>query len=152
MHYRLVSVSDLQSSELHLPAIVGRDSNSCVTIDHPSVSRAHCQFMLGPDESLQIRDMGSLNGTYVNGEKIKSIRTLLPGDNVQIGSSTFRVEFSSDTVIREPKVVRVERSTRGIRDTQPMSTVQSPSGSNSRFTIHEVVTPAKQWWEFWKVN
>lgn len=148
MHYRLVSVTDMQSHELELPAIVGRDSTSCVSIDHPSISRSHCQFMLGPDESLQVRDMSSLNGTYVNGEKIQTIRTVLPGDNIQIGSSTFRVEFSSDTIVREAKTVQIDRNSRGVNDTQPISTMNA----RSNFTMHEVITPTKQWWEFWKAS
>ena len=153
MLYRLVSLSDLHISELELPATVGRDSTCCVSLDHPSVSRCHCQFLLGPDESLQIRDMGSLNGTYVNGEKIKSIRTVLPGDNIQVGSTTYRLEFSSNTAIREPqRPLKVNLATGGVDETQKMPAVGAKSVKTPTFTMHEVVKPSRQWWEFWKVG
>ena len=147
MLYRLVSHSDSQSWDLQLPAIVGRSDDSAVNIDHGSISRHHCQFTLGTDESLQVRDMGSLNGTYVNGERIRSLKTILPGDNVQIGGVAFRVEFNSDTLVNEPNAIRAYRKPSSVADTQPMSTIKTPS-----FTMHEVIEPTKQWWQFWKVG
>ena len=153
MLYRLVSLSNMQSSDFHIPATIGRDSSCCVSLDHPSVSRTHCQFILGADESLQIRDLGSLNGTYVNGEKIRSLRTVLPGDNIQIGSTTFRLEFSSNSEIREPqRTLKFNQSAGGVDATQKMPAIGATPVKTPTFTMHEVVKPNKQWWEFWKVS
>lgn len=147
MLYQLVSLRDSQVWDLELPATIGRGPACCVFIDHESVSRSHCQFLVGPDESLQVRDMGSLNGTYVNGERIKAIRTIIPGDSIQVGAESFRVEFSSDTGIREPRTAKVQSGKSSVANTQPIKTINTPT-----FTMHEVVQPTKQWWEFWKAS
>ena len=52
------------------------------------VSREHCRFTLEGDKA-RVEDLGSHNGTYVNGEKIEGPRALGPGDEVAIGDSLF---------------------------------------------------------------
>jgi pSer/pThr/pTyr-binding forkhead associated (FHA) protein len=98
--------------------------------------------LLGPDEGVQIRDLGSLNGTYVNGERIKGIHSLVPGDALQIGSVSVRIEYASDTDPGKPPPKRVSAPNNA---TQPMKVIPP-----EKFTMHEVVEPEKKWWEFWK--
>jgi hypothetical protein len=62
---------------------VGRDKNSSIYIDDASVSREHCQLIYTKDGFL-LRDMDSVNGTYVNAERIR-IRNLKNKDTLQIG-------------------------------------------------------------------
>jgi hypothetical protein len=66
---------------------VGKSSTNVVSLDHDStVSRVHAVL-----ESLgfawSIRDVGSRNGTYVNGEKITAERVLRSGDELRVGKS-----------------------------------------------------------------
>lgn len=77
---------------------------------HDDVSRHHCLFDIDPP-LLRVRDLGSLNGTYVNGEKIgqrpkpRAVeetylkllrgRELQTGDEVRVGHTVLRVEIDS---------------------------------------------------------
>jgi len=67
----------------------GRHPDSDIFLDDVTVSRKHAAFRREGDAFL-VRDVGSLNGTYVNRERIDEI-TLKTGDEVQIGK--FRLVF-----------------------------------------------------------
>jgi len=67
----------------------GRHPNSDIFLDDVTVSRKHATFRREGDVFL-VRDVGSLNGTYVNRERIDEA-TLKTGDEVQIGK--FRLVF-----------------------------------------------------------
>jgi hypothetical protein len=62
---------------------VGRHPESDIFLDDITVSRRHAEFHRGPDGD-EVRDVGSLNGTYVNRERIEQ-SLLKSGDVVQIG-------------------------------------------------------------------
>jgi FHA domain/zinc-ribbon domain len=61
----------------------GRHPESDIFLDDITVSRRHAEF-LTRDQVTTVRDVGSLNGTYVNRERIEEIQ-LSSGDEVQIG-------------------------------------------------------------------
>ncbi|WP_026459351.1 FHA domain-containing protein [Schaalia vaccimaxillae] len=61
----------------------GRSPKSDIFLDDVTVSRKHCQF-IAEDGGHIVRDSGSLNGTYVNRERVDQVR-LSAGDEVQIG-------------------------------------------------------------------
>jgi pSer/pThr/pTyr-binding forkhead associated (FHA) protein len=69
----------------------GRHPESDIFLDDVTVSRRHADFVRGED-GFHVRDVGSLNGTYVNRERIENIR-LTGGDEVQIGK--YRLVFFS---------------------------------------------------------
>jgi hypothetical protein len=68
---------------------VGRHPDSDIFLDDITVSRRHAEFIKGP-RSYLVRDVGSLNGTYLNRERIEEAE-LKHGDEVQIGK--FRLVF-----------------------------------------------------------
>jgi diguanylate cyclase (GGDEF)-like protein len=71
---------------------IGRSMAVEIHVDDPSISRRHC-LLLRRDGALQLEDLESRNGTWVNGVKVKSA-TLSDGDRVQVGSNTvFNVRF-----------------------------------------------------------
>lgn len=67
---------------------VGRSDDSDVTLDDVTVSRQHARFQRSAGQWL-LRDLGSLNGTYVNRDRIDGQATLAGGDEVQIGKYRF---------------------------------------------------------------
>jgi pSer/pThr/pTyr-binding forkhead associated (FHA) protein len=69
---------------------VGRNPESAVFLDDITVSRAHAVFERRADDGWFVRDVGSLNGTYVNGEQVDQTK-LASGDEVQIGK--FKLTF-----------------------------------------------------------
>jgi pSer/pThr/pTyr-binding forkhead associated (FHA) protein len=62
----------------------GRHPESDIFLDDITVSRRHVEITRAEGGTFLIRDVGSLNGTYVNRERIDEAR-LAPGDEVQIG-------------------------------------------------------------------
>jgi len=71
------------------PTTAGRHRDSDIFLDDVTVSRRHAQFRRVGDE-FEVVDIGSLNGTYVNGKPVQSA-LLANGDQVQIGK--FRLLF-----------------------------------------------------------
>jgi pSer/pThr/pTyr-binding forkhead associated (FHA) protein len=63
---------------------LGRAVGADFIVDAALVSRVHCRFTALPDGGLELRDLESTNGTFVNGRRIESVR-LAPGDRMQIG-------------------------------------------------------------------
>ena len=63
---------------------MGRAAGADFILDVALVSRVHCRFTAMPDGSLEVRDLESTNGTFVNGERTEVAR-LTSGDRVQIG-------------------------------------------------------------------
>lgn len=74
-----------------LPASIGRGERCRVRIPLAAISRHHCDLALEDDE-LVVRDAGSSNGTYVNGERVQE-RELIPGDLLAIGPVVFVVRI-----------------------------------------------------------
>jgi hypothetical protein len=76
--------------------VLGRDNTADVILDDPGISRQHTEIRVtsdGPHLITNIRDLGSTNGTFVNGERITSQR-LSDGDRVSVGRTKliFRAE------------------------------------------------------------
>ncbi|WP_454327693.1 FHA domain-containing protein [Streptomyces glaucescens] len=72
---------------------IGRALENDLVVSDLQVSRHHAEFHATPDGRMEIRDLGSHNGTYVNGQPIaKGGSALLgPADIVGVGHSTFRI-------------------------------------------------------------
>jgi pSer/pThr/pTyr-binding forkhead associated (FHA) protein len=71
------------------PIVVGRSSDLDMVLVEDMVSRKHAKIAIAGD-AIMIEDLGSTNGTFVNGEKVKKAR-LKEGDRVLIGTSILKV-------------------------------------------------------------
>src|SRR5262245_8658191 len=78
-------------------AFVGRAKGCAVRIPESDVSRRHCRIVQ-KDGFVVIEDLRSLNGTYVNGERVAGSCAVRPGDAVEVGPMRFIVgyELSAD--------------------------------------------------------
>jgi ABC transport system ATP-binding/permease protein len=68
---------------------MGRAPRADFIVEAALVSRLHCRFKLDDHNQLDVEDLGSTNGTWVNGHKVEKA-PLSAGDKVKIG----RVEFA----------------------------------------------------------
>lgn len=73
---------------------IGRAADNDLVLDDILVSRNHAEFRALPDGRLELHDLGSRNGTFVNGQRVRSV-VLDDDDLVGIGHSTFRVAAGS---------------------------------------------------------
>ena len=73
--------------------IIGRDDSADVTIPASAVSRRHARLML-EGENYMLEDLGSSNGTFLNGEKLAGRRSLKPGDKIRLGQ-TINLEYQA---------------------------------------------------------
>lgn len=97
MEVKLVVVSGKANKHnvvLKLPSIVGRSREADVTVAHSLVSRRHCE-LYEADGLLMVRDLGSLNGTIVEGYRIREA-ALPPDAELTVGPLTFRAEYEYD--------------------------------------------------------
>ena len=87
--------------QLHLGANrFGRSPENHFTLDHATVSAMHCEISVG-DEGVVLRDCGSTNGTFVNGELVKRA-SLQAGQTMHLGELEIFVE-STEVVMAVPK-------------------------------------------------
>jgi len=66
------------------PLIIGRSPNADVVIDHPAISLRHLKVVKGPS-GIEVTDLNSMNGTFVNGQRIKGSRIISPEDELTLG-------------------------------------------------------------------
>ncbi|MGH7191990.1 MAG: FHA domain-containing protein [Candidatus Saccharimonadales bacterium] len=129
---------------LSLPATIGRGREAHLTVAHPTVSRRHC-LVYELDGILMVQDKGSLNGTFIDGERVDSDRILRPGQTLTIGPLTFRAEYdladiSHDVLTDVPAAASASEAPAEVADPPERSEASSakflPPPAESPETIH----------------
>jgi PAS domain S-box-containing protein len=91
--------------------VIGRATDADLQVDDPGASRRHARVTRGSDGEYVLTDLGSRNGTYVNGLKVRST-PLREGDKIQLGTVTaFRFSFREELEEREDRLQRAMRAT-----------------------------------------
>jgi pSer/pThr/pTyr-binding forkhead associated (FHA) protein len=81
---------------LYNPAtVIGRATECDVVIKASEISKRHCRILLAPDH-VTVEDLGSSNGTFVNGKQIDRAR-LHDGDQLDLGGHVFEVRLQKPT-------------------------------------------------------
>ena len=90
----IASVEGVKIKHFHLEknrTTLGRKPKNDIVFDNIVVSGEHCAFELKGLADVYVEDMGSTNGTYINGQMLKAKRLLQDGDTISIGN--FRIQF-----------------------------------------------------------
>jgi two-component system cell cycle response regulator len=93
--------------------VVGRSPDAAIRVDDEGVSRQHCRITRGPENSVVVEDLGSTNGTFINGERIKR-KILQDGDKLQVGSASILKFSFTDALDEEFQVRQYESATRDV--------------------------------------
>ena len=113
------------------PQLIGRSSEALPLTD-ATISRRHAELTPDPDEKLwHIRDLGSANGTFVNGTVVREgeRRLLRPGDQVRTGATLCVFGVDAEVVRTNKHADRVRAARRGEIDVAVESTVASNDDS-----------------------
>src|SRR5437762_13914890 len=107
--------------------LVGRKEECDLRLDHKSVSKMHC-IIVKTDGLLMLRDLGSTNGTRVNGTRVRRA-ALLPNDQVSIAHFKFRVQLGPD----EPApVVQPHEHTQALNQRELALLMQARGGGTDK--------------------
>lgn len=74
-------------------ATIGREGSD-INLADPEVSRRHATIRVEGGQ-LAIEDLGSTNGTFVNGDRVQGVQSLSEGDEVRLGNTVWRVQSAS---------------------------------------------------------
>jgi len=136
LNVKLVVVGgDVKTTELtlRLPSTIGRGRGTSVILPHPLVSRQHCE-LYEADGQLMVRDLGSLNGTFVNNQRITD-SLLAPGELLTVGTVTFRAVYevegslppSQSSTRKGPRGEKTEPATKATTRAAPKSPAKKPA-------------------------
>jgi len=111
--------------------VIGRRDDCDLCIPVGDVSRKHCRIVK-TEETVRVEDLGSSNGTYVNGQRIQEA-ALNPGDWVQVGPVQFCVQIDgvpSDDQLAQRTAGAVDETTAGLAVEEPALEESSPAASS----------------------
>lgn len=117
------------------PQLIGRSSEALPMSDN-AVSRAHAE--LTPDVgNWYIRDLGSQNGTYVNGDRITDRTRLRAGDQIRIGQTLFVFGVSNPAEAEVVRLTGPSRMDASIERTLPSTGLHLPGGNDDSVILSE---------------
>jgi ABC-type multidrug transport system ATPase subunit len=105
--------ADAERMPIGRGGIIGRPGGEAkFVLDHPHVSRQHARLVVKED-SVVLQDLGSANGTFVNGKRIAKRVTLSEGDRIDIGP--FALEFDGEALASRSRSNNIELVGRDIK-------------------------------------
>ncbi|HLY17945.1 MAG TPA: sigma 54-interacting transcriptional regulator [Bryobacteraceae bacterium] len=110
---------------------IGRDHTNGLPINDRSVSRRHCTIRKLATEQFEIRDLGSRNGTAINGLPVTA-RVLADGDEIRLGDCYFRFRRMGSSAQQSQAHVRLDEAA---LDTQTLLLHQLEAGGSSSLAL-----------------
>jgi pSer/pThr/pTyr-binding forkhead associated (FHA) protein len=89
--------------------LLGRSPYCSIVLTGPQVSRQHAAIRVTRD-GVQIEDLGSRNGTWVNRRRLSEVLALIPGDKIQLGEHLLEIELETrdDRLVRDSLAITGE--------------------------------------------
>lgn len=115
--------------------LVGREQDCHLRPNSDLVSRHHCVFSID-DYAIRLRDLGSTNGTLVNGSNLRGEVILKSGDRISIGKLDLEVVIRQSTAKATPKPVLAPQSIP--ESSTDLSTVELPTPTEETETSYEL--------------
>jgi FHA domain len=117
-----------ESVALNGELVIGRSTPELAALAHDTeISRVHARVWRGPGGMLLVEDLGSRNGTFVNGVRIEKPRLLEPGDELRAGRTTMELVEgdapSYDALVEEEEEPPARRRERGSARVWPVVAV-----------------------------
>jgi pSer/pThr/pTyr-binding forkhead associated (FHA) protein len=119
--------------------LVGRQDECDVRLDHKSVSKIHC-VIVKTDGLLLLRDLGSTNGTRVNGTRVRRA-ALLPNDKLSVANFHFRVLFGAALAALDQDGQTQRLESKELHDALPPADVHADSVDEPIFQVQQNALP-----------
>jgi Inner membrane component of T3SS, cytoplasmic domain len=114
------------SIECDRALIVGR-ADADLVVDDAEISRRHVAVRPVGD-GIEVEDLGSLNGTFVDGERISAPTRLTPGETLKIGTTSFAIEADEPRAAAPSSSAREATAVRGVTPEPPPPAGPPPGG------------------------
>jgi hypothetical protein len=129
-HYLAIVAGERAGLRVELgakPVVIGRVPPADMVIDDSKISRKHCRVSLVMDE-VYVADLGSSNGTMVDGKRLTQPGSLPPGARLQIGGHVLEHEFRSRKEVEASRELDrdLESARRYVHSLIPAPLVQGP--------------------------
>jgi pSer/pThr/pTyr-binding forkhead associated (FHA) protein len=92
------------------PIIIGRGSDADLILEDGEVSRRHARLTPAGDGSVEVEDLGSANGTFINHNEVVGPSHLDPGDELLLGVTVLQLRSADDVAARGSAVIQVPPS------------------------------------------
>lgn len=79
-----------QEFEVNDVVVMGRSAETDVVLDDPYASEFHLR-LVAQDNGMMLHDLGSTNGTYINGRRVSAPTQLKHGDTIQVGKTVMEI-------------------------------------------------------------
>lgn len=120
-----------QAVDIDSPVLtVGRQDGNDIIFDDPRVSRSHLRIELSSDIPY-LTDLGSANGTFVNGQRLEGVRSLRHGDVIDFGDSRLRIEVRPEA----STAVRASGVPPGVLANVPYLVLQNGENAGAEFPL-----------------
>jgi predicted component of type VI protein secretion system len=135
--------------------LIGREQDCQLRPNSDMVSRHHCVFSVD-DYSVRLRDLGSTNGTLVNGERIRKETVLANGDRIVIGNLDFELVIRAGITMPDADSKTMQPVTLTNEDTQitsrtvleipttPVTAAEVPATETQAVPVQSVVDTSPQ--------
>jgi len=124
-------------TEVHLhqeQLIIGRDLSADLRVEDDEISRQHAEIFR-EEGSWAVRDLGSRNGTRVNGEKIEGQYSLRPNDKVRVGKT--ELEFHDGAEEEKPATTPLKQPPADPKTAKSKTAAHQPASSDKPKEISE---------------
>jgi pSer/pThr/pTyr-binding forkhead associated (FHA) protein len=111
--------------------VFGRGTECHIRPNSDWVSRQHCLLRVAPGPRLFVRDLGSRNGTLVNGIRITAETSLKHGDHLQVGPLVFEVLLEESSITRKSAVNTPHHTDTLSLDTTPLPGLEEVNGPST---------------------
>lgn len=135
-HPLLIISSDFHASQVSLidchSWVIGRSQDCEITIADRSASRHHARIVATDQRTFWLSDLSSLNGTYINGQRVSSPVQLQHGDRIMLGRTELRFHYRAALTTQVAIVLMIQSQPRQARlweeilNTQGLSVVNLP--------------------------
>ncbi|NIP98464.1 MAG: FHA domain-containing protein, partial [Akkermansiaceae bacterium] len=146
---KLVNESTGESYDLDEVNLIGRNLDSLVAIADPRVSRKHAMIRRQED-GFWFLDLGSINGTYINGRRVTTSQLLSQGDRLRIADFSFRFDGTGGTSSPGFDDVQTDVTIADMRSADAIllvSDIKNFTGLSEHLQPHQLAPIIGSWYE-----